>query len=176
MFAVKRFHQYLFGRPFTITSDHKPLQHLLKESTAVPAMASARMQRWALLLSGYNYTINYKPGEAHANADSLSRLPLPDAPSQVPVPPETVLLMQGLDSSPVTSTQIKQWTAKDPKVLDFCFVEVTPRMRKKSSRTTSAGASCPSTKVVYYEAIESWYRQKVDSESLSYCMKAIREV
>ena len=122
VFAVKRFHQYLFGRPFTITSDHKPLQHLLKESTAVPAMASARMQRWALLLSGYNYTINYKPGEAHANADSLSRLPLPDAPSQVPVPPETVLLMQGLDSSPVTFTQIKQWTAKDPlisKVLDF---------------------------------------------------------
>ena len=81
VFAVKRFHQYLFGRPFTITSDHKPLQHLLKESTAVPAMASARMQRWALLLSGYDYTINYKPGEAHANADSLSRLPLPDAPS-----------------------------------------------------------------------------------------------
>ena len=41
VFAVKKFHQFLFGRPLTITSDHKPLQHLLKPSNAIPTMASA---------------------------------------------------------------------------------------------------------------------------------------
>ena len=41
-------------------------------------------------------------------------IPLPTAPDNVPVPPETVYLMDAFDSSPVMSAQIKQWTAKDP--------------------------------------------------------------
>ena len=32
VFAVKRFHQYLFGPHFIILSDHKPLQHLFSET------------------------------------------------------------------------------------------------------------------------------------------------
>ena len=39
VFGVKRFHQYLFGRQFSIVSDHKPLQYLLSENKAVPVMA-----------------------------------------------------------------------------------------------------------------------------------------
>ena len=83
VFGVKKFHPYLFGRHFTILSDHKPLQHLFSESRPVPAMASARIQRWALTLSAYSYTISYKPGPDHANADTLSRLPLPEMPSDI---------------------------------------------------------------------------------------------
>ena len=30
IFGVKRFHQYIYGRKFTILSDHKPLQGLFK--------------------------------------------------------------------------------------------------------------------------------------------------
>ena len=114
VFGVKRFHQYLFGRHFTILSDHKPLQHLFKESSATPTLASARIQRWALILGAYDYHIVYKPGPDHSNADMLSRLPLPDAPSNIPVPGETILLMDMLNSIPVTSTQIKSWTDRDP--------------------------------------------------------------
>ena len=50
----------------------------------------------------------------HANADILSRLPLPQAPERVPVPPETIHLMDAVNSSPVTAAHIKQWTMKDP--------------------------------------------------------------
>ena len=51
MFGVKRFHQYIYRRKFSIVSDHNPLHYLLNENKAVPAMASARLQRWALTLS-----------------------------------------------------------------------------------------------------------------------------
>ena len=44
----------------------------------------------------------------------LSRLPLPETPAKVPVPGETILLLDMLNSLPVTSEQIKQWTSKDP--------------------------------------------------------------
>ena len=114
MFEVKRFHHYLLGQHFVILSDHKPLQYIFEETSATPAMASSRIQRWALLLGGYDYSIRYKPGGQHANADLFSRLPLPDSPVKVSVPFEAVMLMESLSSSPVTAAQIKQWTAKDP--------------------------------------------------------------
>ena len=114
MFGVTKFHVYLYGHAFTIYSDHKPLQHLFNPSKAISTMASARIQRWALLLSSYQYTVSYKPGSQMAKTDVLSRLPLPEMPESVPVPGETILLMQNLQSSPVTFKQLKQWTAKDP--------------------------------------------------------------
>ena len=114
VFGVKRFHQYLYGQKFSILSDHKPLQYLLGETKGIPTMASARLQRWALTLSAYDYTIGYKPGDQHANADALSRLPLPDHPKDVPLPGEMVLLFETLNSSPLTAAEIRSLTDKDP--------------------------------------------------------------
>ena len=114
VFGVKHFHQYLFGRPFMIKSDHKPLQYLLGEKKGIPSMASARVQRWALTLSAYNYKVQYVPGREHANADVFSRLPLPVQPNEVPLPEELVFLMESLEISPVTVKQIKAWTDQDP--------------------------------------------------------------
>ena len=62
VFGTKKFHSYLYGRRFTLISDHKPLQHIMGEKKGVPQMASARLQRWSLLLGAYNYTIQFKPG------------------------------------------------------------------------------------------------------------------
>ena len=73
VFGITKFHQYLAGRTFAIYSDHKPLQHIFAEDRPIPTMASARIQRWALTLSAYNYTISYKPGSQHGNTDLLSR-------------------------------------------------------------------------------------------------------
>nr|XP_054929127.1 uncharacterized protein LOC129385983 [Dermacentor andersoni] len=41
----------------------------------VPAMAAARIQRWALQLSTYSYIVKFKDGKANVPADALSRLP-----------------------------------------------------------------------------------------------------
>ena len=88
IFIVKHFHQYLCGCKFTIVSDHKPLRYILRETKRIPPMASARVQRWALMLSAYIYLICYKPGVDHANADGLRRLPVANHITEVPVPGE----------------------------------------------------------------------------------------
>lgn len=114
IFGVKRFHQYLFGHTFTILSDHQPLKSLFGETRAIPVLASATIQRWALTLSAYNYKIAYKSGKTMCNADALSRLPLPE-PSNVENEPAGVfLLREQLSHSLVTADHVRRWTDKDP--------------------------------------------------------------
>ena len=56
IYGVTKFHSYLFGHPFTLLTDHLPLKSLFNKYHAVPVQASARIQRWALILSSYEYT------------------------------------------------------------------------------------------------------------------------
>lgn len=113
MFGIKRFHKYIYGRKFTIVTDHKPLLSLFSEMRAVPQMASPRIQRWAVTLRAYEYTIVYKEGKNHCNADALSRLPLP-VKAEVERREETVLMLESADITLVTSDQVKEWTDRDP--------------------------------------------------------------
>ena len=73
IFEVTRFQQYLFGRHFTLLTDHKPLIYLFHPHRSVPQMVSARIQRWSLILGAHSYDIRYRPGKDHGNADSLRR-------------------------------------------------------------------------------------------------------
>ena len=113
IFGVRKFHSYLFGRQFTLVSDHKPLLGLLAEERPVPVLAAGRIQRWALELSNYDYKMIHRSGVSIQRADALSRLPLADQPKSVPVPAELVHLMEVLDDGPVTASQIRRWTRTD---------------------------------------------------------------
>lgn len=71
IFGVKKFHQYLWGRKFKMVTDHKPLLTLFGEHKSLPTMAAARIQRWAIILSAYDYYIEYCPSEKHGNEHSM---------------------------------------------------------------------------------------------------------
>ena len=59
IFGVKKFNQFLYGRKFTIQTDHKPLEGLFNEQKGVPQQAAPRVQRWPLTLAAYEYKIAY---------------------------------------------------------------------------------------------------------------------
>lgn len=77
VFSCKKFYYYLVGNHFILKTDHKPLLRIFGENVGIPQMAASRIQRWACILSGFDYTIKYTKGEEN-NADCLSRLPLKD--------------------------------------------------------------------------------------------------
>ena len=78
----------------------------MSENKLISPMSSARLQRWALKLSNYEYHLQYKPGSKIANADCLSRLPLRDETVRDYVPEEVVLSMTLPEDTPVTAARI----------------------------------------------------------------------
>ena len=108
---MAKFHSYLFGHPFDLIT---ALLALLNEHRPTSPQASARVRRWSLLLSTYEYTMKFRCTSDHNNADNLSRVPLRELPAQTETPAELVLLMEHLADSPVTAKQIQVWTRRDP--------------------------------------------------------------
>ena len=53
IFGLGKFHQYVYGRKFTIITDHKPLQGLFNEQKGIPVTAAEGIRRWTLALSAY---------------------------------------------------------------------------------------------------------------------------
>ena len=114
VFGVKKYHKYLYGREFTLVTDHKPLVTILGPKSGVPPLAAARLQRWAIVLSAYRYKIVFKSTGEHMNADALSRLPV----SSVEDPPEdpSVFHFSLIDEMPVTADEIATATRNDPQL------------------------------------------------------------
>jgi RNase H-like domain found in reverse transcriptase/Integrase zinc binding domain/Integrase core domain len=74
VFCIKKFHQYLYGRHFILITDHKPLTYIFHEKKSLPQVAANRIQRYALFLADYDYSIEYVKSENNQSADALSRL------------------------------------------------------------------------------------------------------
>ncbi|UYV71684.1 K02A2.6-like [Cordylochernes scorpioides] len=75
VFAVNKLKNYLFGRKFTIYTDHKPLITIFGDKTNLPPLIANRLHRWALTLSNYSFEIKYKKGKDNIIPDFLSRFP-----------------------------------------------------------------------------------------------------
>ncbi|XP_055714234.1 uncharacterized protein K02A2.6-like [Phlebotomus papatasi] len=74
VYAVQKFHTYIYGRKFTLQTDHKPLLSIFGSKKGVPIHTANRLQRWALILLAYDFNIEYVPTNEFGGADVLSRL------------------------------------------------------------------------------------------------------
>jgi hypothetical protein len=69
VWGCKYFRQYLYGRTFTVVTDHRPLTWIF--SVKDP---SSRLLRWRLKLEEYQYEVVDKKGSNNTNANALSRI------------------------------------------------------------------------------------------------------
>ena len=121
VFGVKRFHQYICGRRFTLVTDHRPLCRIFSPSAETSSVAAARLQRWALILSMYDYEIEFVSGLQNVPADVLSRLPSPKESvtegwqvCSATEEGEQVCLSIEDDVLPVTADEVAKETSRDP--------------------------------------------------------------
>ncbi|KAG7308938.1 hypothetical protein JYU34_006209 [Plutella xylostella] len=117
IFGVKHFHQYLYGRsePFVLKTDHKPLISIFNNKNGISVTTAARLQRYALILSAYNYTVQYTSGENNLVADYFSRAPLKGTSriSENDCDTNVVCNFLNANVSPITAKDIKVATHED---------------------------------------------------------------
>ncbi|CAM4640132.1 unnamed protein product [Lepidochelys olivacea] len=75
VWALKKLEPYLFGRHFTVYTDHSPLTWLHQMKGA-----NAKLLRWSLLLQDYDMDVVHVKGSANLIADALSRRGGPELP------------------------------------------------------------------------------------------------
>ena len=173
IFGVKKFHRYIYGKKVTLVTDHKPLAVILGPKTGIPTLAAARLQRWSLILSAYDYDIEYRKGSEHSNADGLSRLPDPTES----VPKVSVKCVT-LDSLPVDSEMIQKALKEDStlvKVYDYVLhgwpahvndPELDPYFRKRHELSIESGCLLWGFRVVIPTSLRNMLLQELHAEHL----------
>ncbi|XP_075071707.1 uncharacterized protein LOC142160697 [Mixophyes fleayi] len=68
VWALQKLQSYLYGRDFTVITDHNPLSWLHRV-----AGDNGKLLRWSLTLQQYTFTVQHRKGSHHGNADGLSR-------------------------------------------------------------------------------------------------------
>lgn len=76
IFAVQQFHKYIYGHKFKLCSDAQALREIFNPKKGTSTVACSRLQRWAVILSMYDYEFIYRPSKSMSHVDALSRLPL----------------------------------------------------------------------------------------------------
>uniref|UniRef100_A0A0G4HP31 Chromo domain-containing protein n=1 Tax=Chromera velia CCMP2878 TaxID=1169474 RepID=A0A0G4HP31_9ALVE len=71
VYAVNTFKPYLYGKKFTVITNHKALQHIHDQKDSQP-----RVMRWALKLAIYEFDVQHRSGAKHTDAGSMTRPPV----------------------------------------------------------------------------------------------------
>ena len=76
IFFLNQWKYYLMGRPFVLRTDHEAMKW-------IRTMHEPRgmVLRWLEMLSNYQFSIEFRKGKKHRNADALSRITHADNPS-----------------------------------------------------------------------------------------------
>ncbi|XP_062541441.1 uncharacterized protein K02A2.6-like [Armigeres subalbatus] len=130
VYACTKFHRMLWGRHFTLQTDHQPLLRVFGSKKGIPVHSANRLQRWALTLLGHDFHIEYVSTQDFGYADVLSRLisnhQKPDEEAVIATinieADVNVSFHDSFQHLPVTYAMLKSATSKDAvlkKVISF---------------------------------------------------------
>lgn len=138
VFGLEKFHQYTYGRPLTVQSDHKPLEVIYKKPLH---RAPKRLQRLLLRLLVYDVTLVYRRGKQMELADTLSRAYLPYTdPSPLQTEVEAINMAQDLPVSAARLEDIRKHTEQDETLQEVTQITLSGWPEQKSD-VPSAAAS-----------------------------------
>lgn len=73
VWTIQRLHKFLYGCKFKLITDHNALRHIFDPKASLSKCTNMMLARWAIILSGYDYEIEFKPEKLIPNAYYFSR-------------------------------------------------------------------------------------------------------
>nr|CDJ84418.1 RNA-directed DNA polymerase (reverse transcriptase) domain containing protein [Haemonchus contortus] len=137
-FALRKFHRYIYGRHFKLLTDHKPLLAIFGSKKGVPVYTANRLQRWALIVKNYDFTIEYRSTTNFGQADALSRLIAEQSTTEEDVvvaeieKDSSAIFVNALSLLPVDAKTIAEETSKDPILKEVLHSVQSGEWPKKS--------------------------------------------
>jgi len=162
--GVQHYHEYLSGKKFKIRTDHQCLKYL-----STMKHCTGRLARWNLLLSGYDYDIEYTRGRDNTAADALSRITLP-APEQGPEL-ELDHLLLNIDSTIFQSKD--QVTAKKPRLRE---IVIDGREKARINAIDDHGGDVQNEPQVIEVDLTQHYDVSAEQERCPDCVDLIRYI
>ncbi|RUS77523.1 hypothetical protein EGW08_014707 [Elysia chlorotica] len=71
VWGIKKFALYLYGKQFTLQTDHRPLEFL-----KISKFDNPRIMRWVLAMQSFVFRVEHIKGKDNVGADFLSRVPV----------------------------------------------------------------------------------------------------
>ena len=173
VYGVEKFHQYLFGRHFTLLTDHQALSIIFNQTRAIPQMAAARLQRWAIKLSAFSYDVKFRSTKLHGNCDGLSRLPVEK--SEEMISDTTVYMTKLVEALPIDSAHVRRATQKDsilPQVIRWTNFgwpakpppEFQPYFSRSSEITCVQGVLLWGSRVIIPQSLQKRILEELHSD------------
>ncbi|KAL3973851.1 tissue factor pathway inhibitor [Sarotherodon galilaeus] len=181
VWAVERWRTYVWGRRFTLRTDHQALTTLL--STKGMNRAGMRIARWSARLMCFQYDVQYRPGVQNVMADCLSRVPL--TYSSTDIDAEKDLLLEIAEVSPLlTATPLTDFKAECedcpdlsllrqvirsgwPKVKRSLPAEMQPYFPVRHELAVESPLVFRGTRLVVPRSLREKFAQSNDSESFT---------
>ena len=129
--SCKRFHFYIFGRPVTVESDHKPLQAIFSKPLLAAPM---RLQAMMLRLQPYDITVLYKQGKDIPVGDALSRANLPG--NEPDIEPVMINVVDHVAIAPLRYKQFQEATAHEMHELQQVIKKGWPDTKHETPHST----------------------------------------
>ena len=115
VFGVERFHEYFYGRHFTVINDHQPLKSNFNKSIS---QCHPRIQHFFIKLQKYDFDFEYAAGKTMVVSDALSRTKLKSNSSPELEESDVIhhlhSVIELLPISTARLTQLQKETASDP--------------------------------------------------------------
>lgn len=115
IFGLDKFRHFIYGRKFILVTDNQALSKIFDPERGLPVMTAERIQRWALKLSGYDYTVEWRRSSEN-RADFLSRYPDPVGVSDLNEEQQAFIFKVDDLSLPITSSQVAKATSRDAEL------------------------------------------------------------
>ena len=142
VFACERFHEYVYGRHFSVLSDHLPLKSIFNKPLS---KSPARLQRFRLRLQRYDFTVNYQQGKLMYVADTLSRAPLAESTPEILPDDIDTYVYSVYDNLPISSNRLNQFQKETE--LDTTLQQLKKQIQTGWPKSTS---TIPKSLMPYY--------------------------